>query len=208
MLVVVGGHSRNIGKTSVISGLIDATPEANWTAIKITQYGHGLCSDGGVPCDCTVETPDHPYAITEEIPTADPSTDSARFLAAGAARAYWLRTAQGKLAEAMPALRVILASAQNSIVESNTLLKFLRPDLYLAVLNPEIADFKPSALEALDRAAAIILTGNGPPRWTHVSPRLYQSKPHFPAPPPTYRNVGLDNFVRTSLDILSNRPNP
>jgi molybdopterin-guanine dinucleotide biosynthesis protein len=40
MLVVVGGHSRNLGKTSLVAGLIRKFRERNWTALKITQYGH------------------------------------------------------------------------------------------------------------------------------------------------------------------------
>ena len=31
-IVVVGGHTRNIGKTSVMAGLIRALPEMRWTA--------------------------------------------------------------------------------------------------------------------------------------------------------------------------------
>ena len=46
-LVVVGGHSRNIGETSVAAGLIAALPRYNWTAMKITQHGHGICSAAG-----------------------------------------------------------------------------------------------------------------------------------------------------------------
>ena len=64
-LVVIGGHTRNIGKTSVAAGLIAALPHYNWTAMKITQHGHGICSAVGEPCDCAVEY-DHPYAISEE----------------------------------------------------------------------------------------------------------------------------------------------
>ena len=51
-IVVVGGHTKNIGKTSVVAGLIAALPEMRWTAFKITQYGHGVCSANGEPCDC------------------------------------------------------------------------------------------------------------------------------------------------------------
>ena len=32
MLVVVGGHSRNIGKTSVVAGLIRKLRDRRWTA--------------------------------------------------------------------------------------------------------------------------------------------------------------------------------
>ena len=64
-IVVVGGHSRNVGKTSVVAGLIAAMPERAWLAVKITQYGHGICSANGEPCDCV--TADHASAITEEL---------------------------------------------------------------------------------------------------------------------------------------------
>ena len=34
MLVVVGGHSRNIGKTSVVAGIIRKLHHWKWTAVK------------------------------------------------------------------------------------------------------------------------------------------------------------------------------
>src|SRR5579864_4142800 len=132
-LVVIGGHSRSVGKTSVVAGLISALPEFEWTAAKITQYGHGICSPNGEACDCA--TGDHSWAITEERDHSGES-DTSRFLVAGARKVFWVRTEQGRLAEAMPTLRKRLESAPNVILESNSVLKFLRPDLYLTVLDP------------------------------------------------------------------------
>src|SRR5207344_634365 len=86
---------------------------------------------------------DHSWAISEETDRSG-ETDSSRFLAAGAVRAWWVRTEQGRLAEAMPAIRKKLAGSRNAILESNSILKFLRPDLYLTVLDPATADFKKS----------------------------------------------------------------
>src|SRR5712692_1749586 len=63
-LIVVGGHSRNIGKTSVMAGLIRGLPSLGWTAVKITQYGHGICSQDGKPCGCEPKV--HPFELTEE----------------------------------------------------------------------------------------------------------------------------------------------
>ena len=60
-----------------------------------------------------------------------------------------MRTEQGRLAEAMPAIRRKLAESGNAILESNSILKFVRPDLYLTVLDPATADFKKSAQEFL-----------------------------------------------------------
>src|SRR5271166_3916137 len=93
-IVVIGGHSRSVGKTSVVAGLIAALPELCWTSVKITQYGHGICSADGAPCDCA--TDDHSWAITEERDRSGES-DSSRFLVAGAARSLWVRTRQGML---------------------------------------------------------------------------------------------------------------
>ena len=177
MLVVIGGHTRNIGKTSAVCELIRSFPALHWTAVKITQYGHNVCSANGEPCDC--QTADHTIALTEER-TSTSGTDTSRYLAAGAARSLWLRTRQGQLAEAMPRLRAELAKSPNNILESNSVMRFLRPDLYLAVLSPETADFKPSAQYVLDRADAFLLTAKPEaPAWQGISLRLLAAKPHF-----------------------------
>jgi hypothetical protein len=63
-ILVIGGHSRSVGKTSVVVGLIAALPGFHWTALKITQYGHGVCSANGEACDCA--TADHSWAVSEE----------------------------------------------------------------------------------------------------------------------------------------------
>ena len=95
-LVVVGGHSRSVGKTSLAAGIIAANPELHWTALKITQYGHGICSAHGHDCTCVIEDPDCPYAISRELDSKSGS-DTARFLSAGAEEVYWARTRVGQL---------------------------------------------------------------------------------------------------------------
>src|ERR1051326_7909813 len=125
MLVVVGGHSRNIGKTSLAAGVIRKLRSFRWTAVKITQYRHGVCSHSSQTCGCEAE-PDHPFALSEEY---EPNqTDSGRFLAAGAQRSFWLRTPSGELARAADTLRKILAHSENVIVESNSVLELVNPD--------------------------------------------------------------------------------
>ena len=121
MLIVVGGHTRNIGKTSVVAGLIQSLPHRDWTAMKITQFGHGICSASGVECDCCLAA-DHPFAIAQEGRPG--GSDSGRFLAAGARRSYWVRTATGQLANAVPTVREVYAASRNLIVESNSLVEF------------------------------------------------------------------------------------
>jgi hypothetical protein len=197
-IIVIGSHSRSVGKTSVVAGLIAAMPERNWTAVKITQYGHGICSADGAPCECA--TADHSWAITEEQ-DRDSSSDTSRFLAAGARRSLWVRTRQGNLAEAMPALRQKIGGAENVIIESNSVMRFLRPDLYLSVLDYDTADFKPSAREFLDRAGALVVraTETEKPAWSGVSLKLLRGKPVFRVAPPHYVTEDMARFVRARL---------
>lgn len=197
-LIVIGGHSRSVGKTGVVAGLIAALPEFRWTALKITQYGHGICSADGQACDCA--TNDHSWAISEEKNAAG-NSDTSRFLAAGAARVWWVRTEQGRLAEAMPALREKLATAENVILESNSILKFLRPDVYLTVLDPASADFKNSAREFLDRASAVILheTDSATNAWKDVSLKPVADRPIFRITPPPYVTPEIVRFIHERL---------
>jgi hypothetical protein len=197
-IVVIGGHSRSVGKTSVVAGLISALREYEWTAVKITQYGHGVCSANGTPCDCA--TADHAWAISEEKDRSGES-DSSRFLVAGAVRSLWVRTEQGRLAEAIPSLRQRLNRSSHVIMESNSVLKFFRPDLYLTVLDPETEDFKPSAREFLDRANAVILHDRSNPgaAWHRVSLKPVADRPLFRISPPPYVTEEIVEFVRSRV---------
>jgi hypothetical protein len=204
-IVVIGGHTRSVGKTSVAAGLISALPAFHWTALKITQYGHGVCSANGEPCDCV--TADHSLAVSEEKDRSGES-DTSRFLVAGADHSWWIRTQQGQLAEAMPRIRKILAATENVIIESNSILRFLKPDLYLTVLDPATADFKASAQTYLDRADAVLLhTANSQnSAWKHVSLKPVINRPIFPIQPPNYVTPEVVEFVSSRL--LSCSPNP
>jgi hypothetical protein len=198
-IVVVGGHTRNIGKTSVVAGLISAMPEMHWTAFKITQFGHGMCSANGEPCDC--ETVEHTVAVSEERVGGDATTDSGRYLAAGAMRSFWVRTRQGDLSEAMPRIRKEMERAENVVIESNSILRFLRPDLYLSVLDPETVDFKESAKYFLDRADAVLVVDGvlGRPEWKGVSLKLVEGTPVLTMRPPIYVTDEVTNFVKGRL---------
>lgn len=195
MLIVVGGHSRNIGKTSVAEGLIRALPEFAFAAIKITQYGHGVCSNHGHSCGCEGDA-DHPFAVSEEY---EPSTtDSGRFLGAGARRSFWLRTRTGELSAAAGALRKLLAQNENVIAESNSLLDLAEPDLYLMTLDFTCADFKDSSARFLERADAFVVIDRG--EWR---PGVWDRRPCFKAQPPKYVSAELVQFCRARRKLMT-----
>jgi len=191
-IVVVGGQSRNVGKTSLVANLIKAVSERRWTAVKITQHEH-------------VVPPEVSYAIREER-DATGDADTARYLRAGARRALLLTARPGCLGDAIPALRRELG-ADDVILESNSVLEFLEPDVYLAVLDPAIADFKSSARQFLQQASAVVL--NEPERrsfrWDKALLEQVMRKPIFRVRPPHYVTADLVEFVRRKLQSLDQR---
>jgi hypothetical protein len=197
-MVVVGGNSRNIGKTAVVAGLIRSLPDYRWTAIKLTQYGHGICAADGKDCDCAPE--EHPFAVTEETNRSGES-DTSRFLVAGASRALWVRVRLGMLETVLPTMQQAIAGADAVIVESNSILRFWQPNVYVTVLDPTRQDFKDSAREFLSQADGILLLGDGlgQPAWEGVSLNAIHGKPIFPISPLQYVTPEIAAFVEQHL---------
>jgi hypothetical protein len=179
----------------LVCDLIAALPNASWLAGKITQFGHGVCAQNGQDCNCAPS--EHAVAFDWELtghPLTKNESDSARFLKAGAECAFWLRTKQGYLAEGMPLLRDALATASaaqrssrndapNVIIESNSLLQFVRPSLYITVFDATRDDFKDSARQMLDRSDVFVfrrgLDENDltRPPWLQLPAQLLRQRP-------------------------------
>jgi len=200
MLVVVGGHSRNIGKSSVVAGLIRKLRDWKWTAVKITQYGHSECVHDGLHCGCEAG-PGETYALSEEF---EPNrTDSGRFLAAGAERSFWLRTPAGELARAAAAVKKIVRQSENAILESNSVLEVVQPDVFLMLLDFSCEDFKASSMRFLDRADAFVVIDRGinAPLWAEVARGMWDGKPQFLVKPPRWVTGEVVEFVRGKAKI-------
>jgi len=187
-IVVVGGQTRNVGKTSVVAGLIRALPEVPWVAFKVTHHWHEAVS-GDEPA----------FAVLEER-EGGAGSDSARYLQAGAVRSFWVRTREGRMAEAMPWLQAEFARAQAAgqqvIVESNSILEFVRPDVYLTVIDPTVEDCKESARRYLERANAVLVAG-----LSGLSGGMegVEGRPRFAMRPPEYVTAEVADFVRARL---------
>ena len=206
MLVVVGGHSRNIGKTSVVAGLIRRLKHMRWTALKITQYGNGVCASHTATTACGCEPEDgREFDLSEEFePNA---TDSGRFLAAGAERSFWLRAPHGELPRAASLVKKILAQGDHVIVESNSVVELVKPDVFLMLLDFGCEDFKPSSLRFMDRADAFVVIDRGinAPLWEDVARGMWDNKPQFLVQPPRYVTPQLAAFVTSRLATTSAR---
>jgi hypothetical protein len=131
-----------------------------------------------------------------EESSAGSDTDSARYLAAGAVRSFYISVPEGGLELAMPRLRKILAEARNAIVESTSVLAYLKPGLALAVIDPSATEVKESLQQWRDRFDAVITVGSAPLDGMLMELR---SKPRFVVRPPQYGSDELNTFVRKAL---------
>ena len=138
-IVVVGGSGRNVGKTSLVCALMAALPEFRWIAVKITSHVHGV------------------YEPVWEERTAGQGTDTARYLAAGAQRAFLVTAEDTELPVRLSELRAKLGPDVHLIFESNRIVEWLQPDVCLAVQGAEESETKPSWARFAQRADATIM---------------------------------------------------
>jgi hypothetical protein len=197
-LVVVGGQGRKVGKTSVIAGLIRGLNTLAWTAVKVTRHaGDAEFQDTPSPGDLPAHLE---FSLSEE---RDPSGqgDTSRYLAAGARRALWLRAREGRLAEALPGLLEALKGDVHVIIESNSILAFLQPDVFLLVIGESERELKASAWQMLPRADALVTVQPDLKAsvWPGISPQILEDKPVFPVSAGEWWNPALCRFVGERL---------
>ncbi len=192
MIVAVGGHSRNVGKTSVAAGLIHAFRRYPWTAIKISSHRHASLSN------LTKDNEENFCDVYEES-NREGSSDTSRFLAAGARRSLWMRIEDHR-SDTAQQLLPILQSSPFVLLESNRILRLIRPDLFIMVLRFDTMDFKDSARACLRQADAVVAVNPdlAPPPWEGISDVLSKI-PQFITPDPRVMPAGLIDFVQSRL---------
>jgi hypothetical protein len=197
-LVVVGGQVRKVGKTSVVAGLVRGLNSLAWTAVKISHHGGEADSQDTPSAD---DLPAHLDFLWSEEKDPKGHDDTSRYLAAGARRALWMRVRGGTLARALPALLKALEGDEHVILESNSILAFLKPAVFLFVIDESQRELKASARQFLPHADALVRVGAElkEPVWPGISLQMLEDKPVFPVSAGEWSNPALSRFVRERL---------
>jgi len=143
-IVVVGGSAKGVGKTTLVCGLIAALDRLRWTAVKITGDPHE----------------DLPPVYEEKLP--GPATDTARYLAAGAERAFLLTAPAGRdLGEVLNRFWPLVGRGANLIFESNSVVEHVNANICLLVQgHPDLGAGKPSYYRAVPFAHGLVVHGD------------------------------------------------
>jgi len=142
--IVVGGHSRGIGKTALVEQVLEALGSPRVAAVKISAHRHAATPTSAP----VIERALHPSATSQ----------TGRYLAAGADRAWLCRCPTERMGEAAAFVHALRADGWDVVIESNRIVRDLVPDLLFFVVSGQVHDWKPSSGPCLCRADAIVLS--------------------------------------------------
>ena len=161
-MLMIGSAGANVGKTDLACEILRKfCKNHNITGIKVTTIKDkdGQCPRGGEGCGVCSSLEGN-FCITEETgKTSD--KDTARLLAAGASRVFWIRVLKDHLVEGINAMLDIIGPEVVSICESNSLRQEVEPGLFLMARNNNSDSWKKSAQQVREYADKIIVSDSG-----------------------------------------------
>ncbi len=158
-MLMIGSAGSNVGKTELACTLLRKfSKTSDIIGIKVTTIKDkdGQCPRGGEGCG-VCSSLEGVYCITEETDSSS-GKDTARLLAAGARRVFWLRVLKEHLQEGIIALLEIIGPDAVSICESNSLRQIVEPGLFLMVRKRNLKVWKSSARQVKKYADRIIVS--------------------------------------------------
>ncbi|MBB6482256.1 hypothetical protein [Spirochaeta isovalerica] len=156
LFLVIGSQARNSGKTSFSRKIIRTFgPELIVVKITVISRGHS-CPHGDRGCGVcsSLQTP---FDITEET-DRESGKDTSQLLQAGARRVFWLRVRNDAVARGLRALLKRLDPGIPVLCESNSIVKYIQPGLYIQLKARNRKNTKKSAKELVDRTDLIVET--------------------------------------------------
>ncbi len=152
-IITVSGAHSGVGKTKVVEILLGALK--GWGALKVTvTHREGACP---VHKDChTCDEVVTGFSITKDRKIIETcGKDTARFKQAGAKKVLWLKSKPEALRAGLKKAILLFKKAKGLIIESNSALKYIKPDLALLVKNKNSL-LKPSAREIINKIDLVV----------------------------------------------------
>ena len=154
-IIAVSGFSSNVGKTTLVCELLRRLP--GWEAIKLTRGHYRSC--GRDPAGCCVSDllRDEPVVRSGREANYETGKDTGRFWDAGASNVHWVIVNDDQvergIKEALTRVR-----AAGVVVEGNSLLDYVKPDLAVMCARAEGGKVKSSGRQALAKADLLYLS--------------------------------------------------
>ena len=160
--LVVGATGRNAGKSELACAVIARLHGAHpITGVKVTVIAseESVCPRGRLGCGACTGL-DGAYEIREED-GSQPGKDTCRMLESGARAAFWVRCRSGGVGPALAALSPRIDPGTLVVAESNSLVRYARPDLFLMLRPARSSTVKPTAAAVLALAQRVVVSDDG-----------------------------------------------
>jgi len=152
-IITVSGAHSGVGKTKVAEILLRALK--GWSALKVTvTHREGKCP-ARKNCHTCDELKDDFLIISDKKIIEAKGKDTARFKEAGAKKTLWLKCRPRTLGEGLRKVIPLFKKAKGLIIESNSALKHLKPDLAIFIKNKN-SILKPSAREIINKIDLVV----------------------------------------------------
>lgn len=147
-IITVSGAHSGVGKTSLIEGLLKSLK--GWGALKVTVTHRERECPVRKGCHTCDELDSGFSIISSKEIIETQGKDTARFKLAGARKVLWLKSKPEALKDSLKKAVTLFKKAKGLIIESNSALKYIKPDLALFVKNKNSL-LKPSAREIINK---------------------------------------------------------
>ncbi len=161
LVIGIGGAHSGAGKTTLAVALLEhlASSGGRWGAVKYTK------------------TAIYSSVIDDREVLGQKDKDTGRLLSAGAAEVLWIQAPEQELGEVLPLAMSRLSGLDGVIVEGNSAIEFLRPDVVVFLSGDSHGRLKASGERLL--AMADIVIGNP----LEKGPQMKSSVSVFPESP-------------------------
>lgn len=155
IVVAVSGFSSNVGKTTLVCELLRQLP--GWEAIKLTRGHYRSC--GRDPAGCCVSDllRDEPVVRSGRAANYQAGKDTGRFWDAGASNVHWVIVKDDQVERGIEEA-LARVKTDGVLIEGNSFLDYVAPDLSLMCTRADGGKIKPSARHALKKSDVLYLS--------------------------------------------------
>lgn len=141
IVIGIGGSRSNIGKTTVATAILNRLK--GWGAIKYTK------------------TAIYSSIIDDVRTLLVKGKDTGRFFESGASVVLWVQSPRSGLSELMPVALDRVSDLEGIILEGNSAIESVNPDIIVFVTERDISRIKESGKRILDRADVVYYRDKG-----------------------------------------------
>ncbi len=154
-IVVVSGFSSNVGKTTLVCELLRRL--RGWEAVKVTRGHSRSCGRDPEACCVSDLLRAEPVVRSGREANFEAGKDTGLFWEAGAANVHWVIVNDDRVEQGIQEA-IARVKSEAVIIEGNSLLEFVTPDLAIMCARADGGTIKSSARAALKKSDVVYLS--------------------------------------------------